>query len=294
MTTERKENIIVTAAKDVFAGSVGGVAQCLTGHPFDTVKVRLQTQTDGKYRGMIHCFRCIIKEEGPAAIFKGVQSPLTGLAFMNAALFFSYERAKKFVGSDEHGQLSIPKYFLAGLLTGFAVSFIESPVDLFKCQLQVRYKEYRGFFDCAAKISKKHGIRGVYQGLGATMLRDSPANALYFGFYEWTKKLLCKPGQSTNELEAWKVLSAGAAGGVAYWGVTYPADVIKSTMQADTTIRKDRTYPTILSTAKKLYRQHGARAFFKGFTPCMVRSVPANAVTFFGYEQARKFIDRVF
>jgi solute carrier family 25 carnitine/acylcarnitine transporter 20/29 len=30
--------------KDVAAGTVGGVAICAVGHPFDTLKVRLQTQ----------------------------------------------------------------------------------------------------------------------------------------------------------------------------------------------------------------------------------------------------------
>jgi hypothetical protein len=44
------------------------------------------------------------------------------------------------------------------------LAFVESPVDFFKCQLQVRYKEYNGFFDCALKIAKNGGISGIYQG----------------------------------------------------------------------------------------------------------------------------------
>lgn len=32
------------AWKEITAGTVGGVAICLVGHPFDTLKVRLQTQ----------------------------------------------------------------------------------------------------------------------------------------------------------------------------------------------------------------------------------------------------------
>jgi solute carrier family 25 carnitine/acylcarnitine transporter 20/29 len=31
-------------AKDIFAGTMGGISVTLVGHPFDTLKVRLQTQ----------------------------------------------------------------------------------------------------------------------------------------------------------------------------------------------------------------------------------------------------------
>lgn len=35
---------LVQVAKDVFAGTMGGIAVTMVGHPFDTIKVRLQTQ----------------------------------------------------------------------------------------------------------------------------------------------------------------------------------------------------------------------------------------------------------
>lgn len=68
-------------------------------------------------------------------------------------------------------------------MTGFSVAFVESPVDLFKSQLQVNYSQYRGFVDCAKQITTKYGIRGVYQGFSAAQLRNIPANALYFSSY---------------------------------------------------------------------------------------------------------------
>lgn len=70
-------------------------------------------------------------------MFKGVQSPLAGLSIMNAVCFLAYGRAKE-ICADEDGKLTIPRYFLAGGLAGVAISFVESPFDFFKCQLQVR------------------------------------------------------------------------------------------------------------------------------------------------------------
>ena len=59
-------------------------------------------------------------------------------------------------------------------------------MDFLKSQLQIQYgpvKKYNGLVDCAIKIAKEGGIRGMYQGFGATMFRDVPATALYFGSY---------------------------------------------------------------------------------------------------------------
>uniref|UniRef100_A0AC34R4P9 Uncharacterized protein n=1 Tax=Panagrolaimus sp. JU765 TaxID=591449 RepID=A0AC34R4P9_9BILA len=57
------------AALDFIAGCFGGAAGVLAGHPLDTVKVRLQTQT-GVYRGPWHCFTSIIRKEHFKGLYK--------------------------------------------------------------------------------------------------------------------------------------------------------------------------------------------------------------------------------
>ncbi|KAJ1555679.1 Mitochondrial carrier protein ymc2, partial [Cladochytrium tenue] len=64
--------------KELFAGSVGGIAQVLTGQPFDTVKVRLQTQP-GKYASALDCVRQTYQHEGFRGFYKGTLTPLIGI-----------------------------------------------------------------------------------------------------------------------------------------------------------------------------------------------------------------------
>lgn len=61
-------------AKDVAAGTCGGVAICLVGHPFDTLKVRLQTQPTENplYSGLFDCFKKTLKWEGIGGLYRGV------------------------------------------------------------------------------------------------------------------------------------------------------------------------------------------------------------------------------
>jgi solute carrier family 25 carnitine/acylcarnitine transporter 20/29 len=289
---QQKESSVSIAIKDIVAGSIGGVAQVLSGHPLDTVKVRLQTQSD-IYKGTIDCLSKTVREEGFKGLYKGVQSPLVGLAVMNSVMFLAYGQSKSAVQSDPVVPLTISQYWLAGAITGFTISFVEGPIDLFKSQIQVQRageSKYNGVLDCARQIVGKHGIRGMYQGLGATFLRDIPSNASYFGFYELSRKLMVKPGQTVTDLPAWKVMSAGGIGGFMYWALTYPTDVVKSTIQTDNIDRTQRKYHGIVDCAKKIYAAEGIKGFYKGATPCLVRSIPANAACFVVYEQARKLL----
>jgi len=41
--------------------------------------------------------------------------------------------------------------------------------------------QYKTTFSAAKIIFKDHGVRGVFQGLSATLLRDTPAYGIYFG-----------------------------------------------------------------------------------------------------------------
>jgi len=291
----------VIAIKDFTAGSVGGILQCLSGHPLDTVKVRLQTQPTTvplKYNGAMDCIKKTIAEEGMLGLYKGVQSPLIGVALMNSALFFSYGQAQSLIRKDPNQELTIPQLYMCGTVVGIAVTFVESPVDLFKSQMQVQYEagkggqltqKYANFTDCAKTIIKNHGIRGMYQGLGSTFLRDIPGNAIYFGVYESVRRAFAK-GEKVDTLPGWKVLMAGGISGTAYWICAFPFDVVKSSIQADSPAPSQRRYHGIIDTFKKVHAADGFRGFWKGFTPCIIRSFPANAVCFFGYEYTRKLI----
>jgi len=296
--SQEKTNPFVLGAKDIAAGSLAGIAQCLSGHPLDTVKVRLQTQpTDVplKYKNMMDCFSVTIKEEGFLGLYKGVQSPLVGMALMNSVLFLSYGQAKRFAQKDENDPLSLSQLFTCGAFVGLSVAFVEGPVDFLKSQLQVDYgtaanRKYNGFIDCAKKIVSRHGFLGLYQGFGATLLRDIPANAAYFGFYEFFRRSMVNPGQTVGELPVHKVLISGGLAGMLYWISTYPVDVVKSSIQADKTSKSERKYKGTMDAFSQIYKSQGFKGFWKGFTPCMVRAFPANAVCFLAYEQTRKFI----
>lgn len=54
----------VSSLRDLAAGGVGGVCAVLVGHPFDLVKVRLQTAEKGVYSGAMDVVRKTVAREG--------------------------------------------------------------------------------------------------------------------------------------------------------------------------------------------------------------------------------------
>lgn len=64
----------VSSLRSLAAGGVGGVCAVVVGHPFDLVKVRLQTAEKGFYTGAIDVVRRTVAREGLARVFDGSSS----------------------------------------------------------------------------------------------------------------------------------------------------------------------------------------------------------------------------
>ena len=60
--------------RSLAAGGVGGVCAVVVGHPFDLVKVRLQTAEKGVYSGAIDVVRRTVAREGLARVCAGARA----------------------------------------------------------------------------------------------------------------------------------------------------------------------------------------------------------------------------
>eukprot|EP00892_Ulva_mutabilis_P002063 jgi/Ulvmu1/11858/UM081_0016.1 len=288
-----QRNPVLKFAQDVFAGTCGGVAVTLTGHPFDTLKVRLQSQSSSNpiYSGVVDCARKTIQWEGVTGLYKGVAAPLAGQMFFRATLFSALGSSKRWLSTDSDGnrrQLTMLDCYKAGAMAGGAAAFFEGPIDFYKSQVQVQiirskadpsYKPpFTSMPGCIKQSFAANGFRAPFQGLGPTLLRNIPANSIYLGSFEVMKIEAAKAYKcSVPELPAWVVLSAASLGGAMYWCAIYPVDVIKSAMMTDALASAERQYPNIVVTARKLWAEGGLPRFYKGFTPCLIRAAPANA-----------------
>lgn len=88
---------------------------------------------------------------------------------------------------------------------------------------------YTSVGECVKQTFKHSGIRGPFQGLFTTIVRNTPANSIYLGSFEVLKnQAAASRGCSVAELPAPIVLGAAGFGGILYWCAIYPVDVCKS------------------------------------------------------------------
>ncbi|XP_025106453.1 mitochondrial carnitine/acylcarnitine carrier protein-like [Pomacea canaliculata] len=286
--------------KDFLAGGVGGVCCVVTGHPLDTIKVRLQTMPKplpGQaplYSGTFDCAKQTIVKEGFRGLYKGMGAPLAGVAPIFAVCFFGYGVGRRLQQKNPDEELTYFQIFKAGMLAGVFTTLIMAPGERIKCLLQIQQassgkeRKYAGPIDCAKQLYREGGIRSVYRGTAATLLRDVPASGMYFMTYEWLQRVLTPAGHSRGDLSIGRTLFAGGMAGVFNWLVAIPPDVLKSRLQT----APHGTYPNgIRDVARQLLREEGIMALYRGVTPVMLRAFPANAACFVGYEIALKFLN---
>lgn len=74
---------LLSQLRALAAGGFGGVCAVVVGHPFDLVKVRLQTAERGVYSSAIDVVRKSIARDGlRRGLYAGVSAPLVGVTPM--------------------------------------------------------------------------------------------------------------------------------------------------------------------------------------------------------------------
>lgn len=289
----------------------------IVGHPFDTIKVRLQTTDSTRFSGPLQCVVQTVRNEGVRGLYKGATPPLVGWMFMDSIMLGSLTVYRRLlaenvfyrsvpplppsgpspenegpIAATSHAAAHLPSYGhgLAGVLAGCTVSFIAAPVEHVKARLQIQYSAkkserlYSGPLDCVRKIYGAHGVAGVYKGLAATLLFRS------FFFFWWgsydvfSRALRDRSDLSAPAINFW----AGGLSAQVFWLTSYPSDVVKQRIMTDPMGGKlnDGTprFRNWWQAAQAVYREGGAKGYWRGFVPCFLRAFPANAMALVAFE----------
>ncbi|WQF88555.1 Putative mitochondrial carrier protein [Colletotrichum destructivum] len=287
--------VVVKNYKGFVAGVFSGIAKLTVGHPFDTIKVRLQTTDASRFSGPLQCVTQTLRNEGVPGLYKGATPPLVGWMFMDSVMLGSLTVYRRLlaeslfrVGSVEN----LPSYGhgIAGMMAGSTVSFIAAPVEHVKARLQIQYaankteRLYSGPVDCLRKIYAHHGVKGVYHGLSATLLFRG------FFFCWWgSYDVFSRYFRENTKLSAPAVnFWAGGLSAQVFWLTSYPSDVIKQRIMTDPLggglNDGVQRFPRWRDAATAVYREAGWKGYWRGFLPCFLRAFPANAMALVAFE----------
>ncbi|KAH6997851.1 mitochondrial carrier domain-containing protein [Ilyonectria sp. MPI-CAGE-AT-0026] len=303
----KSKTAAMEAIEDVVCGSIAGAVGKYIEYPFDTVKVRLQSQPDHlplRYSGPLDCFRQAIKSDGFLGLYRGISAPVVGAAAETSSLFVfeSIGREVMFLtglASREKG-LSLPDLFLTGAFAGVFTSVVLTPIELVKCKIQAPMGDGSVStplrpLPVIREIFRHEGLRGFWHGQLGTLIREAGGGSAWFGAKETVTSLFYQHRikAATSEAERrqilatplpfWQQAVAGASAGVSYNFIFFPADTIKSRMQTVPlgSMGEKRTF---WNEGAALWRQHGIRGMYRGCGITCLRSAPSSAFIFMIYD----------
>ncbi|KAL8214664.1 hypothetical protein R6Q57_004113 [Mikania cordata] len=291
--------------KHYVAGLASGVSMVIVGHPFDTVKVKLQkhnTEANGlKYRGGFHCTTRILRTEGVRGLYRGATPSFVGMAVESSLVFGIYSQTKQALQGGDYSRKPEPHIIIpSAAFAGSIISFVLCPSELVKCRMQIQgtdsvipaYHKYNGPLNCAVQTVKTEGVNGLFRGGVTTLLRESIGNAVFFSTYEYLRhslhlQLKDSSLDYTNLVDVGIGIVSGGLGGIAFWSAVLPLDVAKTIIQTTTDKNLAKNPFKML---KSIYRRSGIRGCYTGLGPTVSRAFPANAAAIVTYETAAKLL----
>ncbi|KAI0217220.1 hypothetical protein L0F63_003074 [Massospora cicadina] len=200
-----------------FAGLMAGFAQSVIATPFDSVKIRMETQQllDGRHRSMSAYYRWVFNKLGVSGAYRGFA--LTAFKdSLGFALFFGvFESSKKLMPTilpnrtqeldgSHRWYLALRSstfVILSGMSAGLAFQTVDYPLEKIKTLLLIRAgrmelrrppisRLYLKAYKQLALIAKVEGPAFFFRGFTSSLYKAIPATALGFACYEGLRNTL--------------------------------------------------------------------------------------------------------
>ncbi|GMR36702.1 hypothetical protein PMAYCL1PPCAC_06897, partial [Pristionchus mayeri] len=181
--------------------------------------------------------------------------------------------------------------FLFGGTAGMGATLVVQPLDLVKNRMQLSgtsgKREYRSSFHALTSIIKNEGVRTVYTGLSAGLLRQASYTTVRLGIYTWLFEKFSSEHHSPSFVKKASIaMTAGAVG--AFAGT--PAEIVLIRMTGDGRLPPEqrRNYKNAFEAIGRIAREEGITTLWRGCVPTVMRAMVVNAAQLATYSQAKE------
>ena len=192
-STKEQPSFLALVAMASTSGFLGGIA----GTPADILNVRMQNDASlaaadrRNYKHAIDGLVRISREEGFAALFRGVWPNSVRAMLMTASQLASYDVFKRELLIRANMGDNLYTHFTASLMAGFVATTICSPVDVIKTRV-MSAKTKESLVPLLTRIMANEGMGWVFKGWVPSFIRLGPHTIATFMFLEQHKKIYRK------------------------------------------------------------------------------------------------------
>ncbi|KAG9295441.1 hypothetical protein G9A89_013470 [Geosiphon pyriformis] len=182
----------------IASGISSGCTEAIVIVPFELVKIRLQDKNNaGKYSGTWDALAKIIRQEGPFALFNGLEATIWRHATWNGGYFGVIHSVRKSLPKAETKKDELKNNFIAGGLGGTVGTIINTPFDVVKTRVQNDsglVRKYNWALPAIKTVAQEEGFRALYKGFVPKVLRLGPGGGILLVVFDqvtgWMQKHL--------------------------------------------------------------------------------------------------------
>lgn len=278
--------------KTAVAGGVAGAVSTILLYPLDAAKT-IRQASPGVFASVSAALKHRVATQ---TVYTGVWTATLGAIPSSALYFGAYETARRILarysGDTSASLLQRCVWHAAAAAAGNLVSSaVFVPKELIKQQLQYHAASgnlqhlRRSGPQVVTDILRHQGVRGLYTGYRATVLRNIPSAALRFGLYEeFKRQALLSQDATTDPAWNWKLFLAGAAAGALASGIMTPLDTLKTRVSTG-------TCPVDLpACVQTVIAENGIMALYAGAGSRMLSSAAFSAIGFSTFEAVKRLL----
>mmetsp|Transcript_16233 Transcript_16233/g.24475 ORF Transcript_16233/g.24475 Transcript_16233/m.24475 type:complete len:292 (-) Transcript_16233:81-956(-) len=270
------------------SGAITGGVRVFAGHPFDSLKVLMQT--GGKIPNT--------SLKGALSLYRGILPPLASTGVLTSVSFGLYENTRLVLMKRGHpdtivGQLGIE--FIAGTIAGSILAITQIPLENIKV-IQQTSTEQRSTLGWIKTLCTTKGPHSLFRGLFPHLMQSGVGRGFYLAGYFFLKAAEDKYLANENDTEkpSEKMLGkmlAGAGAGISGWVFTYPFDVARSNIMQDWEGKK---YSSTLGCMRTLVSAGGISNLYLGLRFTLMRASALSCITLPTYDITRRTLLGIF
>ncbi|KZS96143.1 mitochondrial carrier [Sistotremastrum niveocremeum HHB9708] len=154
----------------------------------------------------------------------------------------------------------------------------------------MRAERVNGFWDAAAKVWRTEGLRGLWKGVGTSLLMAVPASTTYMITYD---HLLREVIPSISPSESITPLISGSLARTIVATIISPLELLRTNLQSTPpSPTQPHTLRSVFADILQLSRRDGVFSLWRGLGPTLWRDVPFSGIYWANYESWKAFYHR--
>jgi len=179
LSFKKEDGYLLFTLGNIMSGGAAGATSLLFVYSLDFARTRLANDNKSsksggqrQFNGLVDVYRKTLASDGIQGLYRGFVISSVGIVVYRGLYFGMYDSVKPLL--PESARNNFFANFLCGWLITNAAGVASYPIDTIRRRMMMTSGEgvkYNGALDCASQVVKKEGVKSLFKGCGANILR---------------------------------------------------------------------------------------------------------------------------